>query len=351
MEKATFDRLTLVLLPGFNPRLGAAILARGPLEDTLARPAHAELLPAAARAALASGEARRRAEAERQRAASIGVRVVGSQERDYPPWLGRLYDPPPVLFVRGRLVPDEGERVVAVVGSRAATPRGLTFAHRLARDLAESGVTVVSGLARGIDAAAHAGALEAEGRTVAVLGSGLLRVYPPEHARLADAAAATGALVSEFPLETAPLKVNFPRRNRVIAGWGRAVVVVEAGEKSGALITAQMAVDEGRDVMAVPGHPSLGAAAGTNALLRQGAALVRHADDVLRELRLEDRMPGEPPPPRDDVLAALRRDVPSSVEEVAARSGRAVPELLARLGVLELEARVRRLPGALFVRS
>jgi DNA processing protein len=351
MEKTTFDRLTLVLLPGYYPRLGAALQARGPLGDVLARPAdHAPLVPEAARVALASGEARRRAEAEARRAAALGLRVVGSEEPDYPPWLRHVYDAPPVLFVRGRLAPGEGERAVAVVGCRAATPRGLTFARRLARDLAESGITVVSGLARGIDAAAHAGALEGEGRTVAVLGSGLLRVYPSENARLAEAVAATGALVSEFPLETSPFKANFPRRNRVIAGWVRAVVVVEAGEKSGALITAQMAIDEGRDVMAVPGHPSLELAAGTNALLRQGAALVRHAGDVLEELRLESRRPADPSP-GDDVLAALRRDVPSSVEEVAARSGRAVPELLARLGVLELEARVRRLPGALFVRS
>jgi DNA processing protein len=350
MEKTTFDRLTLVLLPGFTPRIGAAVLARGPLEDTLARPAdYGDLLPRAARAALASGEARRRAEAEERRAAAACVRVVGSEEPEYPPWLRQAYDAPPVLFVQGRLAPGEGERAVAVVGCRAATPRGLTFARRLARDLAAAGITVVSGLARGIDGAAHAGALEGGGRTVAVLGSGLLRVYPSEHARLAQAVAATGALVSEFPLETGPFKANFPRRNRIIAGWGRAVVVVEAGERSGALITADLALDGGRDVMAVPGHPSVEMAAGTNALLRKGAALVRDAADVLAELNLEG--PSDEAVPRDAVLAALRRDVPSSIEEVAARSGRAVPELLARLGVLELEARVRRLPGALFVRS
>jgi DNA processing protein len=349
MDKTTFDRLTLVLLPGFNPRLGAKLLARGPLGDVLARPADHPLLPGEARVALESGEARRRAEAEARRAGALGIRVVGSEEPDYPQWLRRVYDAPPVLFVRGRLAPGEGERALAIVGCRAATPRGLTFARRLARDLAESGITVVSGLARGIDAAAHAGALEGEGRTVAVLGSGLLRVYPSEHAALAETVAATGALVSEFPLETGPFKANFPRRNRIIAGWGRGVVVVEAGEKSGALITADFALDEGREVMAVPGHPSVEMAAGTNWLLREGAAVVRDAGDVLEELRLRGR-PGAPPP-RDAVLAALRPDVPSSVEELAARSGRAVPELLARLGVLELEARVRRLPGALFVRS
>jgi DNA processing protein len=276
---------------------------------------------------------------------------VGLHEPHYPERLAKIHDPPPVLFARGRLVPDDGERVVAVVGSRAATPSGLTFARALARDLAEAGLTVVSGLARGIDSAAHRGALEGGGRTVAVLGSGHERLYPPENASLAEQiVAAGGAVVSEFGLDTGPWKVNFPRRNRVIAGWGRAVVVVEAAEKSGALITAKLAREEGRDVMAVPGHPAVAAAAGTNALLRDGAAVIRNAGDVLHELGLE-LAETEVEPPEDDVLAALRRDTPSSIDEIARRSGRGVAELLPRLGELELAARVRRLPGPLFVRS
>jgi len=349
--ETTLDRLTLALLPGLVPRSTAALLRRGPLGEALARPdAHSDLLGEGARAALRSGEARRRAEAEGRRAAALGVRVVGSHEDGYPDWLRRIHDAPPVLFVRGTLVRDEGSRAVAVVGSRVSTPHGLAFARCLARDLARSGVSVVSGLARGIDAAAHLGALEGGGRTIAVLGSGLGRVYPSEHAGLAGRIAAQGAVVSEFALDTPPWKRNFPWRNRVIAGWGRAVVVVEAGERSGALITAHLATDEGRDVMAVPGHPSSPAAAGTIVLLRQGAVPVRHAGDVLEELKL-DAVPAAPEAPEDDVLGALRRDAPSSLEEIAARCGRAVPELLARLGALELRSRVRRLPGPSFVRS
>jgi DNA processing protein len=279
------------------------------------------------------------------------ARVVWRGSGEYPVWLGRIHDPPAALWVRGRLLPDEGVRSVAIVGARTATPLGEAFARILARDLASAGVTVVSGLARGIDTAAHVGALEAGGRTVAVLGSGIDRPYPRQNAELAEAVARTGALVSEFPPGSAAFKSNFPRRNRTIAGWSRLVVVVEAGERSGALITARVALEEGRDVMAVPGHPSVPAAAGTNALLRDGAGVARHASDVLDELGLDPR-PALPADSSDDpVLPALPRGVPASLEEIAARVARPVPELLARLTELELAGAVRRIGGALFVRS
>jgi len=239
---------------------------------------------------------------------------------------------------------------VAVVGSRAATGLGLTFARALARDLATAGVVVVSGLARGVDAAAHRGALDAPGRTVAVLGSGLDRLYPPENDLLARAIERDGVVASEFPLGTRPWKSHFPRRNRTIAGWARATVVVEAGARSGALSTARAALDEGRDVMAVPGHPSQPGASGTNALLRDGAALVRGAEDVLAELGLAPPEP-RPPAPADEVLASLARGVPAGVDEIQARCGLALPSLLVRLAELEIERAVVRLPGALFVRS
>ena len=209
----------------------------------------------------------------RDAARPAAPRVVWRGAADYPSWLERIHDPPPALWVRGALDPGEGAHAVAIVGARAATSLGQSFARVLAADLAAAGLTIVSGLARGIDTAAHVGALEAGGRTVAVLGSGIDRPYPHQNAGLAEAIAATGALVSEFPPGTEPWKSNFPRRNRTIAGWSRLVVVVEAGERSGALITARVALEEGRDVMAVPGHPSVPAAAGTNALLRDGAAV------------------------------------------------------------------------------
>jgi DNA processing protein len=345
--ETTLNRLTLALLPELTPRGRRELLARGPLAEVLARPdEHADVLSEPVRTALRTGEARRRAEAERDRAEARGLRVVGSGEPEYPSWLARTYDPPLVLFVQGTLARDEGAAAVAVVGSRAATALGLAFARALSRELAESGVTVVSGLARGIDAAAHRGALEGGGRTVAVLGSGLERVYPRENQELAGRIAGSGgAVVSEFPLDAAPWKGNFPRRNRVIAGWGRAVVVVEAGERSGALITARYALEEGGDVI-----PTWSGAAGTNALLRDGAAMVRHAGDVLEEIGLA-APPAAEKKTEDDVLAALRRDAPSSVEEIASRCGRRLPDLLSRLGELELARRVRRLPGTLFVRS
>jgi DNA processing protein len=253
--------------------------------------------------------------------------------------------------VRGALREAEGERAVAVVGARAASGLGLAFARTLACDLASTGMTVVSGLARGIDTHAHQGALDAGGRSVAVLGSGLDRLYPGENAPLARALEKDGAVVSEFPLGTGPWKQNFPRRNRVIAGWGRAVVVVEAGARSGALSTARAALDEGREVMAVPGHPTQRTAEGTNALLRDGAALVRGAPDVLAELGLAPAGGADAGTPGDAVLAALPRGVPSSVDEIQARCGLALPALVARLAELELGRAVVRLPGALFVRG
>jgi DNA processing protein len=184
-----------------------------------------------------------------------------------------------------------------------------------------------------------------------VLGSGLDRVYPPENAGLAGRIVHTGAVVSEFPFGTGPWKRNFPRRNRVIAGWGRGVVVVEAGSRSGALGTARRADEEGREVMAVPGHPSFAGAEGANGLLRDGAALVRRASDVLDELHIEPPAARPGRAPQDALVAALPRGVPLGVDELAARCGSAVPELLTRLSVLELTGAVRRLPGALFVRS
>jgi DNA processing protein len=348
---STFDLLTLAVLPGVGSRRAAELRLRGALADLLARPDdHADLLPAEAREALRSGSARRQAKEQLELAGKLDARIVGVEEPGYPTLLKHIYDPPPVLWVRGSLDADEGERSVAVVGARNATPGGGALARQLARELAAAGAVIVSGLARGIDSEAHRGALDAEGRTVAILGSGLDCLYPPENAGLAVRIACRGAVVSEFPFGTGPRPGHFPRRNRVIAGWGRGVVVVEARVRSGALVTARLALDEGREVMAVPGAPGQPNSEGTNQLLRDGAALVRGSADVADELGLVISVTESPSSPADDLVAVLRPDAPLGLDELQARSGRSPGELLARLAELELEARVRRLPGGLFVR-
>jgi DNA processing protein len=348
---STRHLLTLTLLPDVRPRAVAQLRGRASLADVLSHPQdHDDLLPPEARARLEDGRAALRADAEEKEAARLGVAIVGVDDADYPALLRRTFDAPPVLYVRGRLADGEPAAAVAVVGARAATPAGTALAAAMARDLARWGATVVSGLARGIDTAAHAGALEGGGRTVAVLGCGLDRVYPKENTRLASRIAATGAVVSEFGFGTPPLPEHFPRRNRVIAGWSRAVVVVEAAERSGALNTARWAAEEGRDVFAVPGHPTQPAAAGANQLIRDGAGLVRNAADVAQELGLA-APPIAAPLTGDPILEALPGDAPATLEELAARSGLDTPALLARLTDLELKDAIRRLPGPLFVRQ
>lgn len=352
---STFDLLTLALLPGVQPRTVREARRRGPLAALLSRPeAHQDLISAAALERLRSGRARRHAEQESDRARSLGVVIVGLDEPGYPDLLRETFDPPAVLYVKGHLRPAEGKSCVALVGSRAATPAGAALARSMAADLAREGATVVSGLARGIDSAAHRGALDASGRTLAVLGSGLDKPYPPENAALCAAIAESGAVVSELPLGSPPAPRHFPRRNRIIAGWGMGVVVVEAAEKSGALITAGLALECGREVMAVPGHPAWPGARGANALIRDGARLVRHAEDVALELGFDwprRAVPGAGSPAARGLLAELRVDRPVTLEELCEKSGRPLTQLLAELTELELEARVRRLPGPLFLRN
>jgi DNA processing protein len=345
----TVDLLTLSLLRGVGTRAVRDLLARAPVSDILSEPeAHADLLPEEARSRVASGEARRAAEEELARAAKLGVSIVSHEDPSYPPALRQVYAPPIILYVRGLLAADEP--AVAIVGSRAATTRGRVLAGAMARDLAGAGVTIVSGLARGIDTAAHQGALSAEGRTVAVLGSGLDRVYPPENGSLAERIAERGAVVSEFALGMRPDRAHFPRRNRVIAGWSAAVVVVEAAVKSGALSTARAALDEGREVLAVPGHPSDPGAEGTNALIRDGAVLVRNANDVAAELGLElETVEGRGA--ADPVLGLLRPGAVLGLDALREQSGLETGALLARLTELELQDEVRRLPGTLFARK
>ena len=289
-------------------------------------------------------------DAGRARAASTraGHAVVAMGEPAYPLALAHIPDPPLALFVCGA-VDVLSRPAVALVGARAATAYGRDMARALAADLAARDVVVVSGLARGIDGAAHQAALDAGGRTVGVLGSGLDRIYPAEHDRLAEAAvAAGGALVSEFRPGTPPLAHHFPLRNRIISGLVSAVVVVEAAEKSGSLITAASALEQGREVMAVPGPVRAGRHRGAHALLRDGAKLVETADDILAELGWGlPRAVGDRRPALDPAVVAALGLPPETIEftadEVAAQTGLATPVVLGRLLALEIAGRIQRI--------
>ena len=212
------------------------------------------------------------------------IEVVTIADSDYPESLRQIPDPPLVLYFKGKS--DWTGFNFAIVGSRKASLYGLSVAEKFAQQLAALGVVIVSGMARGIDTASHKGALKAKGATLAVLGSGLLNIYPPENESLAEKIAESGAVISEFPLNTPPLRENFPRRNRIVSGLARGVLVVEAAERSGALITADLALDQGKDVFAVPGKVDSPTSLGANHLIKQGAKLVNSIEDILEEYGL-----------------------------------------------------------------
>ncbi|HOL36613.1 MAG TPA: DNA-processing protein DprA [Rubrivivax sp.] len=274
----------------------------------------------------------------------------------YPRQLLETADPPLLLYVEGEAA-CLGEPSIAIVGSRHATAQGLDNARAFAAELSRQGLVVVSGLALGIDAAAHEGALEGRAGTVAVLGTGLDPVYPARHQALARRIAGHGALVSEFAPGTPPLREHFPLRNRIIAGLARGTLVVEAAPQSGSLITARQAAEAGREVFAIPGSIHSPQSRGCHALIKQGAKLVESAADILDELpgpaRPRSRTPAAatptPPEQSDPLLAALGHD-PTTLDALQARTGWSTAELGARLLELELEGRVARLPGGLYQR-
>lgn len=283
-----------------------------------------------------------------------GLLAVPWFDTRYPSLLREIPDPPVVLWVAG-LASSLNRTAVAIVGSRRAAPASIHVARRLAQGLADAGLVVVSGLARGVDGAAHQGALDAGGATVAVLGCGADVVYPRDHRALADNVRKQGAIVSEFPPGTEPLAHHFPLRNRIISGLCRAVIVIEASERSGSLITARAALDQGRDVLAVPGNVASGQHCGCHALIKDGAALVETVEDVLhclgwaagpssgagshRKLNTDSKLE-----------AAMAVGETYTVDELAARTGLAGPALLAELGALEVAGIVGRAPGAGFVK-
>ena len=299
-----------------------------------------------------------RARAERLRAAEAGINVLAWNDPSMPMPLMAISDAPPVLWYRGTLE-CLNQPVVAIVGSRAASAVALETARRLATDLASRGITVASGLARGVDSAAHRGALDT-GKTIAVLGSGVDRVYPHEHIELADRIARSGFVVSEYPPGTPPLAFHFPMRNRLISGLSRAVVVIEASDKSGSLITAGCAAEQGRDVMAVPGNVLSGRNKGGHALLRDGAKIVESADDIVAELGLApagqsnaamEASGNRSTSSEDPVLRRMDAACAYDLDALAAACGLDAPRLLPHLADLELRGLVRRVGGGRFMRQ
>ncbi|MBA2252718.1 MAG: DNA-protecting protein DprA, partial [Nitrospirales bacterium] len=228
-------------------------------------------------------EAKRAVDEELKSLEALGIAVIALSDPEYPSRLKTIHDPPPVLYVSGALSPAD-QHAIAIVGSRKATAAGRVFTEQLSRELASLGFTIVSGLARGVDAAAHRGALAAKGRTVAVLGCGLDRTYPPEHQALRRQVESSGAVIAELPLGSSPHGYHFPRRNRLISGMCLGVVVTEAALESGSLITARLAAEQGREVFAVPGFVKADTSRGPNALIKQGAKLVEGVEDILPEL-------------------------------------------------------------------
>jgi len=367
MPNADADRSDLPYWVAFSriPRVGrvrAMLLeqAFGRLEDAWKAPAsglRAAGLDAASVAAIVAARPQIEPAAEMERLRNVGVTALTWNDPAYPARLRETPDPPPVLYVRGELTPQD-EWAVAVVGTRRATVYGRQVAEEFARGLAASRVTVVSGLARGIDGIAHKAALEAGGRTLAVLACGLDLVYPPEHARLAARIIEQGALISDYPLGTQPRSEYFPRRNRIMSGISLGVLVVEADIKSGALITARQALDQNREVFAVPGSIYSPNSRGTNALIREGEArLVTRVEDILEELNLsmaEQQMEMTALLPSDETEALLLRHLssePIHIDEVRRGCGLPIAAVSSALAMLELKGMVKQVGSMNYVRT
>ncbi len=285
---------------------------------------------------------------------NIDIVVTGCEQ--YPSWLAELPDAPPVLFIRGQIIPAD-QFSVAIVGTRHASVYGRQQAERLAYGLARAGVTVISGLARGVDAAAHQGALDGQGRTIAVFGCGLGHIYPPEHASLAEQIVSHGALISEYAPYVEPRGGLFPQRNRIISGLSHATLVIEAPERSGSLITARTAAEQGREVLALPGNVNSRNSQGTNLLIRDGARLIRNVDDILECLGplpnsvpqsggREIRQPAEALlNERELAILDCVATEPTAIDQVIAQSGLPIQQVLATISVLEIRKLIRRLSG------
>jgi len=296
---------------------------------------------------------------EIQRARAAGIKMIPFSDAAYPASLRAIADPPPLLYVKGELR-DNDSRAIAIVGSRSASDYGRRIARDLARGLASFGFTVVSGMARGIDGMAHESALQAGGRTLAVLGSGVDHAYPPEHEMLYRRISENGAVISELPMGARPIAFNFPARNRLISGLSLGVVVVEATEKSGSLITASLAAEQGREVFAVPGEAGASRSRGSHRLIRQGAKLVETVEDIIEEVAPQlSRRNGDAAPasarslpensgPAARQIFALLKETSLQVDQVIEQSGLPAPQVLQVLLDLELQGFVCQTPGKIY---
>lgn len=375
-QDAELSWLALVMVPGLGARNALKLIRNYGSAERIFHASLSELLSCGVRRATAeaisSGLSFDEAADQRDRARAAGAEIVTIHDERYPAALKEIFDPPVLLFVRGD-VGLLGSASVGVVGTRRPSAYGRAVAERLGQELAESGLAVVSGMARGVDGLAHRGALAAGGDTVAVLGCGVDVVYPKEHRALLADVAEKGAVVSEFPMGSFPAPQNFPIRNRIISGASAGVLVVEAAQYSGSLITARLALDQGREVFAVPGNITNKASWGTNLLIKQGAQLVQSADDVVEALpqHVREVLPAadvaadgesagaeqkplfgqELGPLAETLLGALRVDESMHIDAVIRECDDTPPaKILAKLSELELFGAVRQLPGKYFVR-
>ncbi len=297
------------------------------------------------------------ADTELEEAQRLNLRIVTIEDPEYPPPLKEIFSPPTILYMKGTYLPKD-QTALAMVGSRQADYRGKSLAKTLAGSLARRGITVVSGLARGIDTEAHRGALEAGGRTLGVLGSGFKHFYPVENRQLAEKIAEQGCIVSEFPCDRPPRPRNFPRRNRIISGLSKGVVVVQATRRSGSLITARLALEQGKEVFALPGPPESPLSRGCHALIKQGAKLVENVNDILEELALPvhaaPSTPAAPSPPLKGLAARLYEHIgtePIQIDQLCQRSETDPKDVLPALLSLEMMGLIVRLPGQSFARK
>jgi len=374
--RASLEWLALALTPGLGPTRIKKLIeqfgnAKRVLEASLTE-LEATGMPAVSAQSIAMGKSLELAHQETMKAAESGATVVALDAPEFPPRLKEIYDPPIVLFVRGN-VEILSQPGIAVVGTRHPTPYGIGMAERLAADLANRGFVIISGMARGVDSAAHRGAVAAKGKTVAVFGTGIDVIYPKENTRLADQILALGgSIISEFPLGTFAAPQNFPIRNRIISGMSLGVLVVEAAEYSGTRITARCALEQGRDVFAVPGNVTNKNSWGPNTLIKQGAKLVATWEDIWEEMSTDVQLALQPAglessgpetaslfpddqtsPHERRILSLLKADEATHIDELVERLEPELSssEIFAALFELELSGKVKQLPGKNFVKS